>query len=209
MKSHPKDATLSYECKTQLEELLRQRKSTKPLDGSGEYQRITARIRYLRYGPESTYQWRRDNADRIKYERAAGIAYCSRSTPKELTPEQRQARVEAAKRSDAKNPQRQIRRNIERTILLAYNTMSKGESFTSPPRRAEALWGCDVAAFKRHIKDQLVKLGFTWSDWKDKWTMDHIVPVRKFTLPSDQFACWNFTNLRPLPKALNHKARRN
>lgn len=208
MKQHPRDILLDDDKQTELDALLSQRKSTTCSDGSGEYQRLTAKIRYLRYGPESIYVWREKNKARISYERTTGIGYQSSRVRKPLTPEQQQKRNEACYRHDQRNPQRKIRRDIERILQMTCHGIVYGRKWKTPPRRAEALWGCDVAAFKRHIKDQLIPLGFTWSDWKTKWTLDHVVPVRKFDLPREQFACWHYTNIRPLPKHLNHRGYR-
>ena len=208
MKKHPADSLLCSEKQSQLEHLIKLRSNADNKDGSGEYGRLTAKIRYLRYGPQYVYEWRKKNSERIKYERACGIAYSSRQKGP-ITQEQRIARNEAVKRSDAKNPQRQIRRNTERIILFAYNAIVEGKVFTRNPARAEELWGCSLADFKAHIDGQLAAKGWLWSDWKIKWTMDHIIPVRNFLLPDQEKACWHYSNLRPLAKEKNHRGFKN
>lgn len=189
-----------------INELKRKQKLTLPVGSDPEYFRLQAKIHYLRNGPSSIYAWRNKNSKRIKYERACGIAYTSKRRAKLLTEKQRLARNQAVIRHDAKNPQRKIRRNIERILLMFYAICAMGKKTGKRPRlRIQELLGCGPDEFREHIRQQLARNGWLWSEWKEKWTMDHVVPVRKFNLPIEEQACWHYTNLRPLAKKLNHR----
>jgi hypothetical protein len=198
------DAHLPKATQNAIKDLLEQRKSTLPVGSNPEYGRLTARINYLRNGPTYLYAWREKNAERIKYERAAGISYQTPKRTKPFTDEQRKARNEAVARHSARNPQRVIRQRLERTLLNFYRECAEGQ-IGKRGKRAEELLGCTTFQFREHIRVMLAKKGWLWSGWRKVWTMDHIIPVRNFKLPEQQLACWNYTNLRPLAKHLNHK----
>lgn len=75
-------------------------------------------------------------------------------------------------------------------------------------RSWETLVGYTTADLFRHIERQFAK-GMTW-DNRDRWHIDHVVPLRSFTFtdPADaEFrAAWALSNLRPLWKPENeHK----
>jgi len=69
------------------------------------------------------------------------------------------------------------------------------------------LTGCSIEFLKTHLEKQFVK-GMKWSNWgtgyngkgMQEWHIDHIIPCSSFDLriPEQQFACFNYTNLRPL-----------
>jgi hypothetical protein len=161
---------------------------------------------YLRNPEEARkrqQEYRARNKERLRYDR---LRHKKQSSYAFLSPEEKRKRLDSIKRSDAKNPQRQIRRNIERPLLIGYLRLRKGLRLLGAGKGAvktEALLGCSWIEFKAHIEKQLEPYGWTWADHKDKWTMDHVIPVRKFDLPGEKFACWNYTNLRPLPKGKN------
>lgn len=62
--------------------------------------------------------------------------------------------------------------------------------------------GCSVEQFKKYL-ESLFKPGMSWENYgfgKDKWNIDHILPLSKFNLSErDQFlrAC-HYSNLQPL-----------
>lgn len=198
---------LSPDILAKIEQLKIERKAYLPVGSNAGYYRITAQIQYLRHPDKiktGLYAWRKKNAERIKYLRQTGQAYLPQK-PKPLTLEQTAARRASQKKCDAANPQRQIRRNIERILLLTYASISAGNLQVKSPK-SEFLISYSIQEFHDHILALLVPHGWSWSDWKSKWTMDHIIPVRSFDLPSQKLACWHYTNLRPLPKHQNHKS---
>lgn len=67
--------------------------------------------------------------------------------------------------------------------------------YTKQSRTHEIL-GCDWPTFKRHIELQFPK-GMTWEN-RDKWHIDHIVPVSSANSENELIALNHFTNLRPL-----------
>jgi hypothetical protein len=196
-----------------IEDLKSQRKLTLPCGSSTEYNRLTAQIQYLRRPDaikRSLYAWRERNKPRIVYERACGIAYKTPRRTKPLTDSQRDAQREAMRRHEAKNPQRVLRQRTERILQMFFGDCAAGREIQKRPRpRVEALLGCKPDQFREHIRSQLARHGWLWSEWRIKWTMDHVIPVRKFTLPTEEQACYHYTNLRPLSKYLNHRSQRN
>ena len=61
------------------------------------------------------------------------------------------------------------------------------------------LVGCTLAELREHIERQF-RRGMSWANYGAKWQIDHIIPCKSFDLsdPSQQRACFHFTNLRPL-----------
>lgn len=61
-----------------------------------------------------------------------------------------------------------------------------------------ALLGCSISAFRAHLEKQF-RPGMSW-DARGLWHIDHIKPCAKFDLkdPSQQRACFHFSNLQPL-----------
>lgn len=188
-----------------LTELLEYRKTLDNQDGSGEYGRITARIYILRHGYARLYAWRRRNKGRIAYGALAGTAFRAAPRMKPLTERQRKARNEAVRRCYQNNPQRKFRSVIERNLHMFYCICAAGLLPKRPRPRIEALLGCTPVEFIAHIQKQLDRKGWKWSDWRKVWTMDHVVPVRRFNLPAEASACWHYTNLRPLARQHNHR----
>ena len=64
------------------------------------------------------------------------------------------------------------------------------------PNRTIDIVGCSHAQLKEHIEKQFLK-GMTW-DNRNKWHIDHIIPISKATCEQDVFALYHFTNLRPM-----------
>lgn len=201
------DNELPIDTQNQIKALQLARKAYLPAGYHPEYGQITAKIPHLRHGNASLYQWRKANAGRIKYERSIGLAYVSLKRTKPLTEEQREARNAACRKHSKSHPERKIRQNIERCLHHLYRECSEGQS-VKRRKRCEELLGCSTVAFREHIRAQLARNGWLWSQWKEVWTIDHVVPVRKFDLPREEKACWHYTNLRPLAKAQNHRSQR-
>lgn len=67
--------------------------------------------------------------------------------------------------------------------------------------RSQEILGCDWAEFKRHIERQFLK-GMTWEN-RDKWQLDHVVPISTAKTEEEILALNHHTNLRPLWSDLN------
>lgn len=69
-------------------------------------------------------------------------------------------------------------------------------------RRIEMV-GCTLAELKSHLESQFE----SWMNWqnRDKWHVDHIVPIKAFDLTNtdEQKWCFYYKNLRPLERSLN------
>lgn len=62
--------------------------------------------------------------------------------------------------------------------------------------RTQELIGCSFEEFKVHIEKQFQK-GMNWEN-RDKWHIDHVVPISSAKTIEDVIALNHFTNLRPL-----------
>lgn len=107
------------------------------------------------------------------------------------------------RRRKQESPQVKIACLIRRRILLALKTAN----YKSAP--TEELIGCSFAFFCSHI-ESLWLPGMTWENHgkgEGKWHIDHIRPCASFDLqlPSQQKACFNFSNTQPLWELDNYK----
>jgi hypothetical protein len=62
------------------------------------------------------------------------------------------------------------------------------------------LIGCSLDFLKQYLESQF-KRGMSWQNYgREGWHIDHIRPCASFDLskPSEQFKCFNYTNLQPL-----------
>jgi len=86
-----------------------------------------------------------------------------------------------------------IRNRIRETITYGWKS-----------QKTEILIGCTFEALKIHLERQFTK-EMTWDNYGIYWHVDHIRPCSSYdlTLESEQKACFNFTNLRPLEKLEN------
>ena len=69
--------------------------------------------------------------------------------------------------------------------------------------------GCELPYFLEYLRLQFFDdMSF---DERTKWELDHIRPLTSFDLEDDSVwsCCWNWRNLRPIPKAANRKKREN
>lgn len=147
-------------------------------------------------------KWKEKNKERLKYETPTQVR-------KPLTEEQRVLRNARIRKHEAKNPQRIIRQRTERTLQLFFRDCANGNIQVRSRPRVTSLLGCSPNEFFAHIREQLLAKGWDWNEWTLKWTMDHVIPVRKFVLPNQERACYHYTNLRPLEKSKNHRCYRN
>lgn len=78
--------------------------------------------------------------------------------------------------------------------------IKRGESF--------ALTGCTLTELADHIEKQWTP-GMTWDNYAKTWVIDHIDGIGMFDLTKEGqvFACWHFTNLRPMPLSAHLKKR--
>lgn len=77
--------------------------------------------------------------------------------------------------------------------LIGFSIRRKG--YTKKSRTHEIL-GCSYEDFKIHIERQFTK-GMTW-DNRDKWHIDHIIPMATAKTEEDVIRLNHYTNLRPL-----------
>ena len=78
-----------------------------------------------------------------------------------------------------------------------------------PPKNTTAMkyLGCELPYFLEYLRLQFFDdMNF---DERTKWELDHIRPLTSFDLEDDSVwsCCWNWRNLRPIPKAANRKKR--
>lgn len=69
------------------------------------------------------------------------------------------------------------------------------------------LLGCSIEFLKKHLEKQFTK-SMSWKNY-GKWHIDHIKPCASFDLrkKSEQYKCFNYTNLQPLWAKDNIKKR--
>lgn len=68
----------------------------------------------------------------------------------------------------------------------------------------EKFVGGDIDTVRKHISNQFVP-GMNWSNYGEKWVIDHIVPLRLFDMQND-LSCsiaFNYKNIMPLFKEDN------
>ena len=68
----------------------------------------------------------------------------------------------------------------------------------SKSHKTMRLLGCTIDYVRQHLEAQFAE-GMTWDNHGD-WHIDHIIPCAAFDLTdeSQQFKCFNYTNLQPL-----------
>jgi hypothetical protein len=81
-----------------------------------------------------------------------------------------------------------------RAILKKLKAKKAGDAIT--------LLGCTLDELKVHLESQFTD-GMTWDNYgfgKDKWTVDHILPLSSFDLvqPEQQLKANHYTNLQPM-----------
>ena len=75
-----------------------------------------------------------------------------------------------------------------------------GEALTriesSNPKKIQDTLGCTAHDFAKHIEKQFLK-GMNWEN-RDKWHLDHIVPISSAKTEEEVYALSHFTNIRPM-----------
>jgi hypothetical protein len=99
------------------------------------------------------------------------------------------------------NKKIRIRRNSDQFLKLKSDIRSNisnainRKGYTKRSRTHEIL-GCSYKDFKTHIERQFTK-GMNW-DNRDKWHIDHIIPMATAKTEEDVIRLNHYTNLRPL-----------
>lgn len=97
--------------------------------------------------------------------------------------------------SEYKNKNPSFATSVRLRIRLA-NAISSAKSRKAAP--ALEMLGCNWEKFMAHI-ESLFLPGMSWEN-RSQWHIDHIKPCCAFDLTKkeEQFACFHYTNLRPL-----------
>lgn len=187
-----------YSTKNTVEELKKIRDEVSLAKDCIRYRSISCRIDYLvnrevRNAANNRYQ--KEHRLEFRYRRAVGdlarAAYRPGNQGKQVY-----------------NPSKQrcMRQHIERKLHRTYKFLS-GNRMPEKAPAFERLMGCTVIEFKEHISLQLARYNWHWKDWRALWTFDHVVPVSHFTLPLEAAACWHYTNIQPIAKGKNNRAK--
>lgn len=75
------------------------------------------------------------------------------------------------------------------------NEALKEKNFTKNQKTMQAL-GCDADYFCQHIERQFTK-GMSWKN-RDKWHLDHIIPISSAKTEDEIYQLAHFTNIRPM-----------
>jgi hypothetical protein len=146
---------------------------------------------------ERSREWDRANPERVRAASARWRAKNPQTTPKPLTPEQRERRLQNQRRRRGAHGAR-VTVNTGNAIRKALNGRKAG-------RRWEALVGYTLADLIAHLEALFVD-GMTWANYGE-WHIDHVRPIASFEITSvdcDDFrACWELANLQPLWAADN------
>ena len=133
--------------------------------------------------------WRANNPEKIKQHRANYFEKL-KSDPERLA-KYHKGRNEYAKKHLPTRVRRALHARITRLLKFAKTNKACGTT---------ELLGCTIQKLKAHIEAQFDDT-MTWDNWgRDGWHIDHIKPCKDFDLTkrSEQLACFNYTNLRPL-----------
>lgn len=101
------------------------------------------------------------------------------------------ARMEYHKKAMKESPEYAIRHRVSALIKQAI----KARNFSKDSKTAEIL-GCSNDEFRAHIERQFTD-GMSWEN-RDKWHLDHIIPVSSGATKQDIYALNHYTNLRPM-----------
>lgn len=131
----------------------------------------------------------------VRREKARARAAFARATRPEHV---RTLKMAAAARIRAENGPRLIRKRMSQLVFASIkNRIGGGKA----GRRWLDLVGYDLPTLMRHVERQF-RPGMNWENWGSVWHLDHIQPVKSFSITSidcPEFrACWALTNLRPL-----------
>lgn len=86
--------------------------------------------------------------------------------------------------------------NIRKRLSRSIRQQLKKNGADSKGTTTEQILGCSWDEFQRHIERQFPK-GMTWGN-RDRWHIDHIVPLASAEIEADVIALNHYTNLRPL-----------
>lgn len=100
-------------------------------------------------------------------------------------------KLEWAKERFASDPVFAITKRVRELTRLAF----KKNGYQKNTKTSEVL-GCDWQTLKSHIERQFTK-GMSW-DNRDKWHIDHIVPLSSAKSEDEVIALNHYTNLRPM-----------
>lgn len=162
---------------------------------------------------ERKKQWKLKNSDRIKQQQVeyrsrpdvAAKLYASKvrwvSENKERERESRRRR--RAKNREKENAALAVRRRNDPAFKIKAYARTRVYHLVSRGHKSAAtieLLGASAEDVKRHIESKWLP-GMSWDNHGKKgWHIDHIRPCASFDLtdPSQQRACFNYTNLQPL-----------
>ena len=100
------------------------------------------------------------------------------------------------------------RRKVDKVFRLKCNISSlvrqsiKRKGYRKNIKTVDIL-GCSVEYFKEHIEKQFLK-GMSW-DNRDKWDLDHIVPMCHVKTEEDVYKLNHWTNFQPMWSEQNRK----
>jgi hypothetical protein len=111
-------------------------------------------------------------------------------------PESRKKRNEMLRKRKEEDPVFRIRLNLGARV---HDVLHNKTEVTN------ALLGCSNGHVKFWLAFQF-KPGMSWENYGTEWHIDHVIPIKYFDImnsPNERFACFNWTNLRPLSKKEN------
>ena len=117
---------------------------------------------------EQSKEWRKKNPERVKEKRNKWISDNYKNNPLYYLRKQISSRTR---------------------LFLRRKGLMKSES-------TESMLGCDYVTFVKHI-ESLFKDGMNW-DNKDKWHLDHIIPLSSADTVEEINKLGHYTNLQPL-----------
>ena len=85
--------------------------------------------------------------------------------------------------------------NLAARVRARINTIIRKKEWNKRTSNQEYL-GCDIETLKKHIEKNL-KDGMTWEN-RDKWHIDHIVPISNAKNQEEFKLLSNYRNLQPL-----------
>lgn len=113
--------------------------------------------------------------------------------------EYREANRERINRKSVEYARERYRRDVSFCLISRVRSIMqnalKRKGFIKRQRTIGAL-GCTAEEFKEHIERQFLK-GMSW-DNRDKWHLDHIIPISSASTEDEIYALSHFTNIRPM-----------
>lgn len=117
---------------------------------------------------------------------------CGNKAWEKANPEKHNKRVREYKKNKYNND---IIFNLKERCRSRTSAFFKWQGKTKSKTTQELL-GCDWETLKNHIESQFVD-GMSW-DNKDKWHIDHIIPLASANTEKEVYALCNYKNLQPL-----------